>query len=104
MTTLFDLRGAMESAVAGKDFILGDRFSMADCVFGGTVRYMTRFKMLEPSPALAARCRPWGCPSPQPKQCHMPSSRCRRRDGEVSKWPWAGNGHRTMTDPPERGT
>jgi glutathione S-transferase len=43
---------ATESAVAGKSFLLGDRFSMADVIFGGTVRYLTRFKMLEPSPSL----------------------------------------------------
>lgn len=46
--------GAIESAIAGKDFLLGERFSMADVVFGGTVRYMLRFKMLEPTPALGA--------------------------------------------------
>ncbi len=44
---------AMESAVAGREFILGSRFSMADVVFGSTVRYMLRFKMLEPTPVLA---------------------------------------------------
>lgn len=45
---------AMEYAIAGKQFILGDMFSMADVVFGGTVRFMLQFKMLEPSPALSA--------------------------------------------------
>ena len=45
---------AMESALAGRDFLLGDRFSMADVIFGGTVRYMLRFKMLEPRPAFTA--------------------------------------------------
>jgi glutathione S-transferase len=45
---------AMESAVIGRNFILGDTFSMADVIFGGTVRYMLAFKMLEPSPALTA--------------------------------------------------
>ena len=44
---------SMESAIAGKQFVLGDHFSMADCVFGGTVRYMTRFKMIEDTPALS---------------------------------------------------
>jgi glutathione S-transferase len=48
------LIAALESAVAGKSFLLGDRFSMADVVFGGTVRFMLRFKMLEPTAALAA--------------------------------------------------
>jgi glutathione S-transferase len=46
---------AMEKAVtAHGDWILGDTFSMADVVFGGTVRYMLAFKMIEPRPALAA--------------------------------------------------
>lgn len=44
---------AMESAVS-KGFILGDRFSMADVIFGGTVRYMLRFKTIEATPALTA--------------------------------------------------
>ena len=41
---------AMKSALSG-DYILGDTFSMADVIFGGTMRYMLRFKMLEPLPA-----------------------------------------------------
>jgi glutathione S-transferase len=44
----------MESAIDGRDYILGDRFSMADCVLGGTVRYMLRVKMLDATPALAS--------------------------------------------------
>ena len=42
----------MDGAIAGKQFLLGDRFSMADVVFGGTIRFMTRFKMVEGTPAL----------------------------------------------------
>ena len=45
---------AMESALSGRDFLLGDRFSMADVIFGGTIRFMLRFKMLEPRPAFTA--------------------------------------------------
>ncbi|HET8746611.1 MAG TPA: glutathione S-transferase C-terminal domain-containing protein, partial [Ramlibacter sp.] len=45
---------AMESAVDGGAFLLGDRFSMADVIFGGTVRYLLRFQMLEPRPAFVA--------------------------------------------------
>ena len=45
---------AMERAVTGRDYILGDEFSMADVVFGGTVRYMLAFKMIEPRPAFTA--------------------------------------------------
>lgn len=49
-----DMLRAMESAIAGRDFVLGDRFSMADIIFGGTIRFMLRFKMLEPTPAFTA--------------------------------------------------
>jgi glutathione S-transferase len=45
---------SMESALAKGPFLLGERFSMADCVFGGTVRYMLLFKMIEPRPAFTA--------------------------------------------------
>lgn len=44
----------MESALDGRDFILGDTFSIADCIFGGTLRYMLRFKMIEERPVFAA--------------------------------------------------
>jgi glutathione S-transferase len=44
----------MESAIAGRDFLLGDTFSMADVVFGGTLRYMLGFKMIAPNPAFTA--------------------------------------------------
>jgi glutathione S-transferase len=45
---------AIEAAIAGREFLLGDQFTMADSIFGGTLRYMLRFKMLEASPAVAA--------------------------------------------------
>jgi glutathione S-transferase len=45
---------SMEAALAGRDYLLGDTFSMADVVFGGTIRYMLRFKLLEARPAFAA--------------------------------------------------
>lgn len=41
---------AIESAIAGRSFLLGESFSMADIIFGGTVRYMLSFGMLEPRP------------------------------------------------------
>jgi glutathione S-transferase len=44
----------MESAIADRAYILGDTFSMADVVFGGTLRYMLRFNMVEKRPALVA--------------------------------------------------
>ena len=61
------LLAAIESAVAGRDYVLGDRFSMADVIFGGTVRYMLRFKMLEPTPSLTAYAERLGARSAQQK-------------------------------------
>ena len=45
---------SMESAIAGRTYVLGDRFSMADCIFGGAVRYLLRFKLLDPTPTFTA--------------------------------------------------
>ena len=45
---------ALDNAVAGRTFLLGDTFSMADVIFGGTLRYMLMVKMLEPRPVLTA--------------------------------------------------
>ncbi|HZF82570.1 MAG TPA: glutathione S-transferase, partial [Burkholderiaceae bacterium] len=36
--------------IAGKSFVLGETFSMADVVFGGTLRFMIGFKQIEPTP------------------------------------------------------
>ncbi len=44
----------MESAIAGRSYLLGDSFSMADVVFGGTIRYMLRFKLLDATPAFTS--------------------------------------------------
>lgn len=38
---------AMEHALSHGDYLLGDMFSMADVIFGGTLGYMLRFKMIE---------------------------------------------------------
>ncbi|HHH31503.1 MAG TPA: glutathione S-transferase family protein [Polyangiaceae bacterium] len=38
---------AMESALANGPYVLGDTFSMADVVFGGTIGFMLGFDMLE---------------------------------------------------------
>ncbi|WP_437997091.1 hypothetical protein WMF26_40315 [Sorangium sp. So ce185] len=46
----------MESAISGRDFVLGKEFSMADVIFGGTIAYMLDVKMLEPR-AIARRIR-----------------------------------------------
>ena len=45
---------SMEEAIADREFILGSTFSMADIIFGGTVSFMLRFKMLEARPTLTA--------------------------------------------------
>jgi glutathione S-transferase len=45
---------AIESAIGDGPYLLGDDFSMADIVFGGTVGFMLTFKMLEPRPAFVA--------------------------------------------------
>lgn len=45
---------AMESALAGRTFILGDTFSMADVIFGGTLRFMVTFDMIERRPSFTA--------------------------------------------------
>jgi glutathione S-transferase len=45
---------AMETALAEGPYLLRERFSMADVIFGGTVRYMLRFKILEARPVFLA--------------------------------------------------
>ncbi len=44
----------IEGAVTGRDYVLGKQFSMADVVFGGTLAFMMRFKMLDAGPAVKA--------------------------------------------------
>jgi len=45
---------AMESAISDRAYILGDEFSMADMIFGGTLRFMLMFKMIDPRPSFTA--------------------------------------------------
>lgn len=45
---------AMEGAVASGSFLLGETFSMADVIFGGTLRYLTTFGLIEARPAFSA--------------------------------------------------
>ena len=45
---------ALEHALRQGPFLLGERFTMADVIFGGTLHYMLRFKMLEARPSFAA--------------------------------------------------
>lgn len=44
----------MEKAVAVGPFLLGEQFTMADVIFGGTLRYMMRFDMVEKRPGFVA--------------------------------------------------
>jgi glutathione S-transferase len=45
---------AISGAVASGPFLLGEMFSMADVILGGTIRYMTMFGMMQPTPEIAA--------------------------------------------------
>ena len=45
---------SIERALEGGEFVLGDQFSMADVVFGGTVRFLMGVGALEPRPAFRA--------------------------------------------------
>jgi glutathione S-transferase len=45
---------AMESAIADRAYLLGDGFSMADVIFGGTLRFMLALQMLEARPSFTA--------------------------------------------------
>ena len=45
---------SIEEAIKDGPWILGDTFSMADIIFGGTVRFMLQFKMLDPRDSFAS--------------------------------------------------
>jgi len=47
-----DVVRAIESALSHGDYLLGDQFTMADVIFGGTLRYLLMVKMLAPTPAI----------------------------------------------------
>ncbi len=49
-----DVLDSIEKAIGEGPYLLGERFTMADVIFGGTVRYMLLFKMLEPRPSFVA--------------------------------------------------
>ena len=42
---------ATEAAIGAGPWLLGDRFTMADVILGGTLRFMLTFKMIEPRSA-----------------------------------------------------
>jgi glutathione S-transferase len=45
---------AVSSAIGDGPWLLGDTFTMADVIFGGTVAYMLQFKLVEPRPEFVA--------------------------------------------------
>jgi glutathione S-transferase len=45
---------SIEEAIGQGPWLLGERFSMADLIFGGTVRFMLQFKMIEPRASFQA--------------------------------------------------
>lgn len=45
---------AAEHALEGREYILGDRFSMADVIFGGTLSYLMSVDLLERRPTFVA--------------------------------------------------
>lgn len=48
--TYDEMLDTITAAIGDGPWLLGDRFTMADVVFGGTVRYMTMFGMLDKRP------------------------------------------------------
>jgi glutathione S-transferase len=48
--TYEDMIAATELALKNGPYLLGEKFSMVDAVFGGTLRYMLMFKMIDPKP------------------------------------------------------
>ena len=52
--TYENMLASVEEAIGDGPWLLGERFSMADVIFGGTVRYMLRFNMIEARPSFAA--------------------------------------------------
>lgn len=51
--TFAAMMDTVHEIIGNGPFVLGDTFSMADVLFGGTVRYMTRFKMMEASAVIS---------------------------------------------------
>lgn len=52
--TYEEMLDTMEAAIGEGPYLLGDMFSMADVVFGGTLRWMLQFKMLDARPAFVS--------------------------------------------------
>jgi glutathione S-transferase len=52
--TYEEMLATLEGGLAPGPWLLGDRFTMADVILGGTLRYMLSFEMIEPRPAFLA--------------------------------------------------
>jgi glutathione S-transferase len=48
--TFDEMLDAITAAIDGREWLLGDRFTMADVIFGGTLRYLMRVGSLEKRP------------------------------------------------------
>jgi len=54
----------MEGAISKGPFVLGETFSMADVIFGGTLGYLLQFKSIEARPSFVAYSERLGaCPA-----------------------------------------
>jgi glutathione S-transferase len=49
-----DMLEALERGIGDGPWLLGDTFTMADVILGGTLRWMLQFKMIDARPALVA--------------------------------------------------
>ena len=45
---------ALETRMQGREWVVGDRFTMADLMLTGSIQFMTMFGILSPSPTLAS--------------------------------------------------
>lgn len=52
--TYEEILATLEAGLAPGPWLLGERFTMADVILGGTLRWMLGFKMIEPLPAFVA--------------------------------------------------
>jgi len=52
--TYQEMLDTISAAIGSGPWLLGDKFTMADLVFGGTIRYMTMFGMIEKRPEFLA--------------------------------------------------
>ena len=52
--TYDEMLATIEAAIGAGPYLLGDQFSMADVIFGGTLRYMLNFDLIESRAAFVA--------------------------------------------------